>query len=74
MIIWSIIPTDTILQDLDKIPPPTEINYAGSIIEVLSISPTECQIVRVINSNPNAFLMPELQPGKVLTYKQITCQ
>lgn len=74
MILWSIIPIETILQDMDKIPPSTEISYAGSILEVQSISPSECQIIRVIDSNPNTFLLPELQPGSILTYKKLASQ
>ncbi|MDF2635391.1 MAG: YlzJ-like protein [Pelosinus sp.] len=72
MTLWSILPTELVLSNVDSPPPLYEeiqCNHIKLIVE--KISPTQCKVSRLLTTDPQDYLHPEIQPGKILTYKPI---
>ena len=66
MIIHSIVPIDVIFK-IDATDIHNEIlDYKNIQIEVRSIDKQSYEIVRIISTDPNDYLKPELQPGSVI--------
>ncbi len=67
--LWTIIPAEVIFNNWPIAPTEyAEINYAGTMLITENISPGQYRIVRIMSTNPQDFLRPELQPGMVLSY------
>lgn len=71
MILWSIIPPELILQDIDSPPKFEEIQCNNIKMLVEKISPTQCKVSRLLTTDPQDYLDPQIQPGSILTYKPI---
>lgn len=71
MILWSIIPPELILQDIDSPPNFEEIQCNNIKMLVEKISPTQCKVSRLLTTDPQDYLDPQIQPGSILTYKPI---
>lgn len=69
MILWTIMPFEAVFPDEDFAPAYEEAEYSGVKMVVEKISPEQCQIVRLISTNPQDYLRRELQPGSILYYK-----
>ena len=70
--IYSIIPIEDILRDLekDKIKPYTELSVSGVSCYVEKLSDFEYKIIRIHSSDPNVYLTSGLQPGTIVNLKQ----
>lgn len=70
MTIYSPIPLDQIFDRYDKVEEPLqEIQCNGITMEVRPLNENSAQIVRLISSDPQHFLNPQLQPGTRIHYK-----
>ena len=67
MIIHSVVPIDIILAGHEQIVAPDEIEYAGIIMHVERLSGGQAKIVRLISADPAHYLLPDLQPGSIIT-------
>ncbi|AIF51726.1 YlzJ-like family protein [Pelosinus sp. UFO1] len=71
MTLWSIIPEEIVL---DNVSTPTvyeEIECNNMKMLVEKISPTQCKVSRLLTTNPQDYLRPEIQPGSILTYRLV---
>ncbi|MBP2654943.1 MAG: YlzJ-like protein [Firmicutes bacterium] len=68
MTFWTIVPMEIVMSGAEITPAYEEIEYSGVRVVVEKLSSAECRIVRVISTEPNDYLRPEVQPGKMLTY------
>jgi hypothetical protein len=73
MIIWTVLPEEIVLNDTlaQELPKLEEVDYGGTKLIVETMSPSQCRIVRILSSDPQDYLRPELQPGVVLTYRPV---
>lgn len=69
MTLWSILPAELVLNNMDEIPAYEEIQYNNIKMLVEKISPTQCKINRLLSTDPQDYLQPQIQPGSILTYK-----
>lgn len=65
--LYTIVPMDIVLQDEQK----RNYNYVektinGQLIQLNKNSNNKYSVARIISTNPNAFLNPELQPGSCI--------
>lgn len=69
MILYTIIPIDTIMEGLGQIQPEyEEISINGITVLVEQLGLTEGRIVRVISTDPQDFLNPSFQPGTMINF------
>lgn len=66
MIIYTPLSVEEVLKDYDKIKDLKEINYQGKNLQVEMLENGQYRIARILSSNPQDFLNPELQPGTIL--------
>jgi len=71
MILWSILPADIVLDNIDSLPPYEEISYSGMKCLVEKTGSTQYRVIRLLTTNPKDYLRPELQPGTMLKYEPI---
>jgi hypothetical protein len=71
MTLWSILPTELVLNNIDEPPVYEEIQYNNIKMLVEKINPTQCKINRLLSTDPQDYLHPQMQPGSILTYKPI---
>jgi len=64
--LYTIIPEEIVLAELDKVPPQQEITYRGRRLRVLPLPDGKYQIVQLLSSDPRDFLSPEFSPGRVI--------
>ncbi|MBT9133347.1 MAG: hypothetical protein DDT38_00068 [Firmicutes bacterium] len=64
--LYTIIPEEIVLADLEKVSASQEITFRGRRLRVLPLPDGKYQIVQLISSNPCDFLSPEFAPGKIL--------
>ncbi|MBP2652049.1 MAG: YlzJ-like protein [Firmicutes bacterium] len=69
MLFWSIVPLEMVMSGTETPPVYEELDYDGVKVVVEKFSPTQCRIVRVISTEPNDYLRPDIQPGIMLTYR-----
>lgn len=72
MIIWSIIPPDIIFNTHEHSPNYEEIEWNGLKCLAEKTSPTQYKVIRLLSTDPNAYLQTELQPDSLLTYQPST--
>jgi len=65
-VLYTIIPEEVVLAELDKVPPEQEITYRGRRLRVVPLPDGKYRIAQLISSNPRDFLSPEFAPGRVL--------
>lgn len=68
-LLWTIMPAEMVLDGAENLAAYEEIDYGGVSVLVEKLSPIQCRIVRLLSTEPQDFLRPEIQPGTVLTYK-----
>lgn len=71
MVLWTVLPIDLVLDGLEKPVVYEEIDCAGTALVVERISPLECRVVRLLSTDPAAFLRPEFQPGAIVSYRPV---
>ncbi|MBP2657311.1 MAG: YlzJ-like protein [Firmicutes bacterium] len=74
MTFWSILPEELVFStnNLPDSPPLYEEIQCNNIkLLVEKIGPTQCKVSRLLTTNPQDYLHPDIQPGKILTYKPI---
>ncbi|SFL39097.1 YlzJ-like family protein [Pelosinus propionicus] len=74
MIFWSILPEEYVFSTnnlLDSSPLYEEIQCNNIKLLVEKMGPTQCKISRLLTTNPQDYLLPDIQPGNILTYKPI---
>jgi hypothetical protein len=69
MLLWTVMPLDLVLNGVENVIAYEELDYAGVKVQVEKLSPLECRIVRILSTQPEDYLRPELQPGSTLIYK-----
>ncbi|MDR3592221.1 MAG: YlzJ-like family protein [Negativicutes bacterium] len=71
MLLWTVMPIELVLDGADKLTAYQEIDYAGLRVLVENLGGEQCRIVRLVSTEPQDFLRPEVQPGTVLTYRAV---
>jgi hypothetical protein len=71
MLLWTVMPIELVLDGAEKLTAYEEIDYAGLRVLVEKLGPAECRIVRLVSTEPQDFLRPEVQPGNILTYRPV---
>lgn len=71
MTLWSILPTELVFSNVDSPPLYEEIQCNNIHLIVERIGPTQCKVNRLLTTDPQDYLHPEIQPGRILTYKPI---
>lgn len=74
MIFWSILPEEYVFSTnnlLDSSPLYEEIQCNNIKLLVEKMGPSQCKISRLLTTNPQDYLLPDIQPGNILTYKPI---
>lgn len=71
MVLWTVLPLDLVLDGLDKPPAYEEIDYDGTMLMVERLSPHACRVVRLLATDPAAYLRPEFQPGSLVSYRPV---
>jgi hypothetical protein len=71
MTLWSIVPTEMILSDMDDLPVYEEVTCNNMKLLVEKIGSTQFKINRLLTTDPQDYLRPEMQPGTILKYKPI---
>lgn len=67
MILWSPLPAEVILDGFDAPPRPAmEMRHHGRLLMVEPVSANQVRLVRLISTDPNDFLHPDLQPGRIV--------
>lgn len=72
MVLWTIMPSELIFQEqntMEKSPVYEEVDLEGKKVIVERCSPNQSKIVRIISTCPEDYMLEELQPGTMLTYK-----
>lgn len=65
--LWSPMPTEVIMDGFDAPPRPvTELRHDGRLLMVEPVSANKVRLVRLISTDPNDFLNPALQPGRIV--------
>lgn len=71
MILWTIVPEETIFAEQQPVPVYEEITYLGQTVMVEKLAGNQFRVVRIITTIPGHYLRSELQPGTVITYKPV---
>jgi len=71
MILWSIIPEELMLNDVNSLPIYDEIEWHGMKCVVEKTNSDQYKVIRILTTNPSEYLRPELQPGTILTYAPV---
>ncbi|MBM7694772.1 hypothetical protein JOC77_004249 [Peribacillus deserti] len=69
MIIYTTVPQELIFHNEAEQPPiMMEIDYRGISLQVQCHSPFSFMVERILSTDPDHFLDPEVQPGTILRY------
>lgn len=71
MLLWTVLPLELVLDGLDKPVAYEEIDYNGTALVVERLSPLTCRVVRLLSTDPAAFLRPEFQPGALVSFRPV---
>ncbi|MEW6623216.1 MAG: YlzJ-like family protein [Bacillota bacterium] len=66
MVLYTPLWMEEVLKDHDKLTKYKEINYKGIILQVEPSADGKYRVVRIISSNLEDYLNPNIQPGVVL--------
>lgn len=69
MILYTPLPLEQVLEGMDKKYNYKEIDVEGVKLLIEPIDIDQGKIVRVISSNPQDFLKPNLSPGSIIKFK-----
>lgn len=71
MVIYTPIPVDSLFNSEDQDRQFTEFPYGDARVVAEISAQGSCRVVRVISTNPQDFLRPELQPGSEIALKPV---
>lgn len=71
MILWSILPEELVLGTRDNPPLYEEIQCKNMKLLVEKIGVDQCKVSRIVSTDPQDYLNPEIQPGRILSYKPV---
>lgn len=66
MALWTVVPVETLLVNDQNSANYREINYTGIDLLIEDIAENKCKVIRILSTNPDDFLMDDLQPGAIL--------
>jgi len=66
MLLYTPLPMEVVLEGLEKAREYHEVQINNITMILERISDSESKIVKLISTNPNDFLNPMLQPGRIL--------
>lgn len=69
MILWTVVPPETLLPPAAEQPQRCEAVCDGVLLEVARTGTAQCEVVRILSTDPADFLAPELQPGARLQFE-----
>lgn len=65
---WTIAPTEHLFASPDDVKSYREIEFDGIPILVEDVAENQCKIIRLLSTNPDDYLVNQLQPGNLLKY------
>lgn len=69
MMLYTVIPIEDVLEDMEKEPAlTTELVIGGVIMEIELLGNFEGRVVRVISSDPQDYLASHHQPGSIIRW------
>jgi hypothetical protein len=69
VILYTTMPLETVYQGLEDMRPSyLEVKLAGTMVVVEPISLEQGRIVRILSTDPQDYLNPGLQPGRVINF------
>lgn len=71
MTLWTILPTEMILSNMDIPTVYEEVTCNNMKLLVEKVGSTQYMVSRLLTTDPQDYLRPEMQPGTILTYKPI---
>lgn len=71
MVLWTVVPLEMVFPTEVSNAKYEQIQHLGVQMEVEKISDNQCRIVRILSTNPQDYLRSEIQPGTVLTYRNL---
>ena len=71
MTLWTILPTEMILSNMDTPTIYEEVTCNNMKLLVEKVGSTQYMVSRLLTTDPQDYLRPEIQPGTMLTYKPI---
>ena len=67
--LYTVLPLEDVLDGIEADPHPTrEVVMGGILMEVEPMGDFQARVVRVISSNPQDYLVPQHQPGSIVTW------
>lgn len=69
MILWTILPPEMVMTPQDEAPSYEEISLQGTRLQVMPRGPREAVVVRLLTTDPAAYLNAAWQPGTVVTWQ-----
>lgn len=73
MILYTPLPVEDVLQGYEKEAPELmELNLGGTKVLIEPTGLTAGVVHRIISTDPQDYLRPELQPGKVISFQAVT--
>jgi hypothetical protein len=71
VVLWTVLPIELVLRETEHTPAFEEIDYSGIKLMIEKISPLQGRVVRLLSTEPQDFLRPEIQPGVLLSYMPV---
>lgn len=62
--IHTIVSQDVLYEGIDQLQLPEEVMVNGMLMQIERVSATKARIIRLISSEPSAYLNPSLCPGQ----------
>lgn len=68
-LLYTVMPLELVLQESSKdVVENYELSITGGSVIVEALSMDKAKIIRVISSDPQVYLQPQLQPGSVIEF------
>ncbi|HZK23771.1 MAG TPA: YlzJ-like family protein [Oscillospiraceae bacterium] len=65
--LWTVMPLEMVMEGSDSFAPTyTEISWQESTLVVEPLEMNTARVVRIISTNPEDYLNPQVQPGSII--------
>lgn len=64
--IYTIVPQDVLYEGMDQLKHPEELMISGMLMQVERIDATRVRMIRLLTTEPSAYLNPALCPGQII--------